>query len=70
MKKITDQQMQKIADQNEANCPIDKWGNLQTKVNNNTAYIVDTNAIKGEKIKVLMDREGDFHYFIKVKRWW
>lgn len=70
-KKITNLQMQKIADQNEANCPIDKKGNLQAKVNKDTAYIVDANAkMKGKKMKVLMDREGNYFYFIEVKRWW
>ena len=71
MKKLINLQMQKIADQNGANCPIDKNGNLQPAVNKNTFCIVDANAeMKNKKMKVLMDRNGESFYFIKVKRWW
>lgn len=69
--KITNQQMQELADRNEANCPIDNNGELQSAVDDNTAYIVDANAqMRGDKMKVLMDRDGNYFHFVTVKKWW
>jgi hypothetical protein len=69
--RITNKQMQELADRNDANCPIDNNGDLQSAVDDNTAYIVDSNAkMKGDKMKVILDREGNYFHFVEVKKWW
>lgn len=69
--RITNKQMQELADRNDANCPIDNNGELQSAVDDNTAYIVDSNAkMKGDKMKVILDREGNYFHFVEVKKWW
>lgn len=69
--RITNKQMQELADRNDANCPIDNNGELQSAVDDNTAYIVDSNAkMKGDKMKVILDREGNYFHFVEVRKWW
>lgn len=76
--KISNKEMQEFCDESESYCPIDSNGNLQSEVNDDTAYIVDIGADEQEKhhseskneMMVVFDREGSNFYKITVAPWW
>jgi hypothetical protein len=74
----TNQEIQEICNYSESYCPIDKDGNLQNEVNDQTMYIVDTEADEQEKhhlqsknqIMCIYDRDGENYYSITINHWW
>ena len=76
--KISNKEMQEFCDESESYCSIDSNGNLQSEVNDDTAYIVDIGADEQEKhhseskneMMVVFDREGSNFYKITVAPWW
>ncbi len=74
----TNQELQEICNHSEQYCPIDKDGNLQDKVNDQTIYIVDIGADEQQRhhsdskneMMCIYDRDGENYYAITINPWW
>lgn len=69
--KLTNEEMQLICDQSESHQPINQNGELQASVDDNTMCLVDSNhKMKGKKMIVVIERNGNKGHFVEVVRWW